>query len=62
MTTHAELAGKLLRDAATFFRTVGDENPALKERLEESAATFENVATLVETDPTGELPEDDVAH
>ena len=36
--------------------------PGLKERLEESAATYENVAVLVEQDPTGDMPESDAEH
>jgi hypothetical protein len=62
MPTHAEIAGKLLRDAAEFFRSVADENPEIGDKLKESAATFENVATLVEQDPTGHLPETDAEH
>jgi len=62
MPTHAEIAGKLLRDAAQFFRSVAEDNPGLKERLEESAATYENVAVLVEQDPTGDMPESDAEH
>jgi hypothetical protein len=62
MPTHAEIAGKLLRDAAEFFRSVAEENPEIGEKLKESAVTFENVATLVEQDPTGVLPDSDVEH
>lgn len=29
MATHAQLAAKLLRDAAAFFRSLGKENPSL---------------------------------
>ncbi len=56
-TTYAELAARLLRDAAVFFRTVGEQNPALKVQMTENAEVFEQVAGLVEQDPTGELPE-----
>lgn len=52
-TTNAELAARLLRDAALFFRTVGEQNPPLLDQMTQNADTFEEVASLVETDPTG---------
>jgi ABC-type transporter Mla subunit MlaD len=55
MATHAELAARLLRDAATFFRTVADQNPALKDAMAENAQVFDDVAALVESDPLGEM-------
>ncbi len=58
MPTHAQLAGRLLRDAAQFFRTVGEQNQPLKEQMDENATVFEQVATLVEQDPSGTIPED----
>lgn len=57
MPTHAELAARLLRDAAIFFRTVSEQNPALKDAMDENAQVFEDVAQMVETDPLGQLPE-----
>lgn len=53
MPTHSELAAKLLRDAATFFKTIGEQNEPLQEQMKENAEVFEQVATLVETDPQG---------
>jgi hypothetical protein len=58
MPTNAELAARLLRDAAEFFRTVGQQNPELQAELEENANTFERVATLVEQDPTGSVDDE----
>lgn len=55
MPTHAQLASKLLRDAAAFFRTLGTENPPLKEQMDENATVFDQVADLVEADPMAEL-------
>ncbi|MBK8174025.1 MAG: hypothetical protein IPK66_01590 [Rhodospirillales bacterium] len=55
MTTHAELAAKLLREAATMFRSLGAPDPELGGRLDEFAGVYEQVASLVEADPTGEL-------
>ena len=56
MPSHAQLAAKLLRDAATFFRNVGAQNPALADDMNENAAVYEQVADLTERDPLGELP------
>jgi len=55
MITHTQLAAKLLRDAAVFFRTIGEQNPPLKTQMEENATVFEQVATLVEKDPSGTI-------
>ncbi len=54
-TTYAELAARLLRDAAVFFRTVGTQNPALQTQMTENAEVFEQVASLVEANPAGTL-------
>jgi hypothetical protein len=56
MTTHAQLAAQLLRDAALLMKTLGEQNPALAAQMQENAAVFHQVADLVETDPTGTLP------
>lgn len=55
MATHAELAARLLRDAARFFRTLGEQNAPLHEQMEENAAVFDQVADLVEKDPSGKI-------
>lgn len=47
------IAAKLLRDAANFFRAVGDHNPPLAEQMAENASVFEEVAHWVESDPHG---------
>jgi len=57
MPSHAALAAKLLRDAAVFFRTIGQQNPPLKIQMDENADVFEQVATLVEQDPNGQIEE-----
>jgi hypothetical protein len=56
-TSNAQLAARLLRDAAKFFRTVGEQNPTLQDAMTENAAIFEDVAALVEVDPTGVIPD-----
>ena len=58
MPTHSELAARLLRDAAAFFRTIGEQNQPLQEQMAENANVFEQVASLVEQDPTGEIGQD----
>jgi hypothetical protein len=54
--SHAVLAARLLRDAATFFENIGEQNPDLKEQMTSNADIYTQVANLVETDPTGDLP------
>ena len=55
MPTHAELAAKLLKESAKFYRAVGSDNPNLQENMESMASACDTVAGLVESDPTGEL-------
>lgn len=54
-TTYADLAVKLLRDASGFFRNVGEQNEPLKEQMNDNADVYEQVADLLEQDPTGTL-------
>lgn len=61
MTTYAEISARLLRDAAGFFRTVGEQNAPLTQQMNENAAIFEQVALLIESDPTGVSPRDPTA-
>jgi hypothetical protein len=56
MSTNAQLAAKLLRDASSFFRNVGEQNPQLSEQMENNAEVYEQVAGMVEADPNAELP------
>lgn len=51
------MAARLLRQAATFFRTLAEQNPPLKESMSENASVFEDVAALVEHDPLGVIPD-----
>ncbi len=60
MPTHAQLAAKLLRDASGFFQTVGEQNPSLKDQMDQNAQVFSQVAGLVETDPNGEIETPDM--
>ncbi len=51
-----ELAAKLLRDAGQFFRQVGEQNPPMQEQMNQNAQAYDQVADMVEADPTAELP------
>jgi type II secretory pathway component PulJ len=53
--THAQLGATLLVQAAKFFRSIGEQNPALAEQMGQNAQTFEQVAQMLETDPMGEV-------
>ena len=59
-TTHIDLAARLLRDAAGFFRNVGDQNEPLKEQLDDNANVYEQVADLLERDPSGTVELEEV--
>ncbi len=54
MATNADHAAKLLRNAAKFFRQVGEQTPALLGQMEVSAQNYELAAERVESDATGE--------
>jgi len=55
--SHGELAGRLLTDAATFFRTLAENNEPIKEQMEENANVYEQIGSLVSQNPEGELQE-----
>lgn len=55
MATHAQIAGRLLRDAAKFFRNVGEQNEPLREQMNDNAKVYDQAARLLEADPLGEL-------
>lgn len=55
MPTHAELSGKLLADAATFFRTLAEQNEEHKDQMTENATVFDQMSSLITQDPEGSL-------
>lgn len=57
--THAELAARLLREAAAFFDVIGEQNAPLRDQMRVNASVFRRVADLVETEPTSTLSEED---
>ena len=54
MPTHADVAAKLLRDAAAFFLVIGEQNPPVTDEMKINARTFRAIADLVQSDPEGE--------
>lgn len=54
-TTNAQFASKLLREAAEFYRTLGDSSPEMKDRMDEFGVLYDQVAALLDTDPVGLL-------
>ncbi|MCK5283990.1 MAG: hypothetical protein KAJ86_00225 [Alphaproteobacteria bacterium] len=52
---HSELAGQLLKDAADFFKTLGEQNEPIKEQMDENAKIYEQISSLVMQDPLGIL-------
>jgi hypothetical protein len=53
MPTHAELTVRLLKDAAIFFRNMGDTNPDIRKKMAENAALFDQMADTLERAPEG---------
>lgn len=53
MPSHAELAAKLLKDAAGFFRSLASQNADIRTQMNNNAAIYEQVAQLVLDDPAG---------
>ncbi len=51
--THGELAGRLLKDAATFFRTLAEQNEPIKDQMLQNADVYDQIGDLVTTAPLG---------
>lgn len=60
MPTHVELAAKLLGDAADFFETIAEQNPNLRDQMQQNASVFRHVRKLVDATPDGEIDESDI--
>ncbi len=56
--TYSEIAAQALREAAQFYRVVGEQNPHVDENLQEAAAAFEAIASQLDLDPQALLPGD----
>jgi hypothetical protein len=57
MTTprYCDLAAQLLRDAASFFRSLAEQNALFKDQMIENADVFEQVAGLVSQNPKADI-------
>jgi hypothetical protein len=55
MKTHAELAARLLREAAVIFRTINLPDADVQQRLDSFGKLYEQVADLVEKDPSAPI-------
>lgn len=53
MMTNAQLAARLLREAAEIYRTLGAENSETQQQLNDFGVLYERVADMVEADPEG---------
>ena len=54
-SSHAQLASRLLHDTATFFHTLAEKNPPLKDQMDENANVYQQIGDLLEHDPLGIL-------
>ncbi len=52
-STYARLGAKLLRDAAKFFKVLGEQNELLREQMEQNIDIFEKLAAALAADPNG---------
>ncbi len=53
--THASIAARLMTDAATFFRSIGEQNEPIKEQMEMNASVYEQLAERLATNPLEEI-------
>lgn len=56
--THTEMASRLLTDAATFFRSIAEQNPPIAEQMNNNAEVYEELSTLVRETPNDSPPEE----
>lgn len=56
--TYADIAAQALREAARFYRLVGEQNPEVSENLTRAASAFEAIADQLDIDPEGAIPDD----
>lgn len=61
-TSLADLAGRLLRDAATFFRSLAEANAPIREQMEENAKVYYQIGDLVEDNPLEEIESGEARH
>lgn len=56
--SHGEMAGRLLKDAADFLRTIAAGNAPIAEQMEQNANVFEKIAAHVAETPTGQIADE----
>jgi hypothetical protein len=57
MPTFAAISADLLRDAATFFRTLAEQNELVRKQMTENAGIYDHMANLIEKQPRGVAPD-----
>ena len=55
--THAEMAARLLDDAATFFDSIASTNPPIAEQMQQNSAVFRQIAGQLRVNPSEAVPE-----
>lgn len=60
--TYSEIAAQALREAAHFYRVVGEQNPHVDDNLQEAAEAFEAIARQLDLDPQATLPDETTIH
>jgi hypothetical protein len=53
MTTNAQLAARLLREAAEIYRTLGANDSEAQQQMNDFGTLYDRVADMVELDPEG---------
>ncbi|MGB4056669.1 MAG: hypothetical protein WBK77_01130 [Alphaproteobacteria bacterium] len=59
MPTYAEITADLLKDAAAFFKTLAEQNEAIRTDMKSNAAIYERMADTITNTPTGKAPNGD---
>ncbi len=55
MPTYVEVSARLLKDAADFFYTLGEQNPSLMDQMQDNIDVFRQMAALLVQNPQEEL-------
>ena len=53
MTSNAQLAARLLREAAEIYRTLGANDSEAQQQMNDFGTLYDRVADMVELDPEG---------
>ena len=57
--TYTDVAAQALREAARFYRLVGEQNPEVLDNLQRAALAFEAIAEQLDTDPNAMVAGED---